>query len=322
MNVDVLIDSIVRQTTLLIAQLATAAGVRAPLAHIANQVFVDLVKELRAQGLGQKVIADMFGMALRTYHAKMRRLSESHTFTGRRCGRRSSSSCKRRRPSSGLTCCADFATTTTAGVRAVLRDLVDSGILFATGRDERTMYRMGSAEEYRAGSWKQEREGLVSLVLVALNRYAPATARELAVAIPLDEQVVRGALDELVKSGRAEERNRGWAGPLRMRELRHPARDFGGLEAAVFDHFQAMVTAIWTKLRMGRPTLRSRIGWAEARTASISGRSPPCPRDLGVSGHDAGASGPSSRKSRAYNREHPGERPETQRVIAYVGQTC
>jgi hypothetical protein len=43
MNVNVLIDSIVRQTTVLIAQLATTAGVRAPLAHLADQVFVELV---------------------------------------------------------------------------------------------------------------------------------------------------------------------------------------------------------------------------------------------------------------------------------------
>ena len=42
--------------------LATAAGSRAPLAHTANQVFMDLVSELKDQGLGNKVIADMFRM--------------------------------------------------------------------------------------------------------------------------------------------------------------------------------------------------------------------------------------------------------------------
>ena len=46
MNISVLIDSIVRQVTVLIAQLATAGGVRAPVAHIANQVFVQLAREL------------------------------------------------------------------------------------------------------------------------------------------------------------------------------------------------------------------------------------------------------------------------------------
>jgi hypothetical protein len=83
MNVDLLIDSIVRQTTVLIAQLATAAGGRAPLAHTANQVFADLIRELKEQGLGTKVIADMFGLTLRTYHNRVRRLAESSTFKGR-----------------------------------------------------------------------------------------------------------------------------------------------------------------------------------------------------------------------------------------------
>ncbi len=47
MNVNLLIDAIVRQTTVLIAQLATAAGARAALSHTANQVFLELVRELK-----------------------------------------------------------------------------------------------------------------------------------------------------------------------------------------------------------------------------------------------------------------------------------
>jgi hypothetical protein len=41
-----LIDAIVRQTTVLIAQLATAGGARTPLADIADQVFIDIACEL------------------------------------------------------------------------------------------------------------------------------------------------------------------------------------------------------------------------------------------------------------------------------------
>jgi hypothetical protein len=72
-NVQLLIDSIVRQTTVLIAQLATAGGARAPLASVANQVFLDLARELDAQGVSRKVGADMFGLALRTYQRKLQR---------------------------------------------------------------------------------------------------------------------------------------------------------------------------------------------------------------------------------------------------------
>jgi hypothetical protein len=42
MNVQLIIDAIVRQTTILIAQVATTSGQRSPLAKVANQVFLDL----------------------------------------------------------------------------------------------------------------------------------------------------------------------------------------------------------------------------------------------------------------------------------------
>jgi hypothetical protein len=70
-----LIDGIVRQTTVLIAQLSTAGGVRSPLAHVADQVFVSLAREIESQGVGRKVAADMFGLALRTYQKKIQRLT-------------------------------------------------------------------------------------------------------------------------------------------------------------------------------------------------------------------------------------------------------
>src|SRR5688572_10412835 len=75
-NHHILIDAIVRQTTVLIAQLATAGGVRAPLAHLANQVFLELTRALEEQGVSRRVGADMFGMALRAYVRKIQRVSE------------------------------------------------------------------------------------------------------------------------------------------------------------------------------------------------------------------------------------------------------
>lgn len=64
------------------AQLATAGGVRAPLASLANRVFLDLTNELRNQGLTHSVIADMFGITLRSYHRRVRELDQSQTVAG------------------------------------------------------------------------------------------------------------------------------------------------------------------------------------------------------------------------------------------------
>src|SRR6478752_2727282 len=83
MTIELLIHAIVRQTTILIAQLATSQGARAPLAQVADQVFMDLVRELERQGVSRKVSADMFGVGLRTYRRKIQRMGESSTVRGR-----------------------------------------------------------------------------------------------------------------------------------------------------------------------------------------------------------------------------------------------
>jgi hypothetical protein len=45
-------------------------------------VFLQLARELEVQGVNKKVSADMFGMALRTYQRKLRRLSAGETDPG------------------------------------------------------------------------------------------------------------------------------------------------------------------------------------------------------------------------------------------------
>src|ERR1700690_1478601 len=82
MSVPLLVAALVRQTTVLIAQVATSGGVRAPLAQVADQVFLDLVRELERQGVSRKVSADMFGMGLRSFLRRIQRLGESSTERG------------------------------------------------------------------------------------------------------------------------------------------------------------------------------------------------------------------------------------------------
>lgn len=67
-----LIEAILSHSMALVAQLATAGGARVPLGHVGDQVFSSLTAELQRQGLTKKVIADMLGMSLRTYHRRVR----------------------------------------------------------------------------------------------------------------------------------------------------------------------------------------------------------------------------------------------------------
>ncbi len=50
---------------------------------MADKVFAELTKELQQQGVSKRVIADMFGMALRSYHRKSREVEQSGTSPGR-----------------------------------------------------------------------------------------------------------------------------------------------------------------------------------------------------------------------------------------------
>lgn len=254
MNPNALIDAVVRQTTVLIAHLATATGVRAPLAHVAQQVFVELVSELRAQGVGRKVIADMFGMALRTYHARLERLNESVTERGTTLWGAVHRYIGERGTVSRADVLRRFRNDDEDTVKGVLTDLVDTGLVYRTGRGERAVYRMAELDEAARAAASDPAEVEATLVWVGINRFAPCDEAALVAALKLDAEVVSGAVRRLLDSGRAQ---RGADGLLRCDACVIPVGATVGWEAAVFDHYQAVVSAVCRKLRAGQ--VRSRF---------------------------------------------------------------
>jgi len=123
-----IIDNVVQRTMVLIAQLATAGGERAPLAHIADQVFLDLVTELEQQGMRRKVVADMFGLALRGYQKRVQRSSaadQEATLRDALLGWLSEREAVTREE-----ILHGFRNDDGPAVRAILADLVDAGLVF------------------------------------------------------------------------------------------------------------------------------------------------------------------------------------------------
>jgi hypothetical protein len=205
MNVTNLIDAIVRQTSVLLAQLATSGGDRAQLANTANQVFLDLVEALREQGLGSRVIADMFGLALRTYQEQGRRLSESRTVRGKSLW------------------------------EAVLEHVQSNGPILRA--DVLTRFRYYDVDEWT--------------LLLNADVHQVESLAELGVATALPEDALGHALERLVsreltsiEAAAGETRYTSSGGVL-------PFDDPKGWEAAVFDHYQAMVGALVAKLNLG-----------------------------------------------------------------------
>jgi hypothetical protein len=261
MNVNLLIDAIVRQTTVLIAQLATSAGNRAPLAHTANQVFLSLVRELKRQGLGNNVIADMFGLALRTYHDKVQRLSESQTYRGRSLWEAVLSFIQERQEVSRPEVLQRFRNDDERVVRSVLTDLVESNLLFHSGKGDLSTYR---AAPLVAGNVETEAalDATTQLLWVVVHRFGPLTVAELSAHVPVAAAMLKQALEVLLKENKVVAEGEGALCRYRAQHCVIPVGDAAGWEAAVFDHYQAMVTAICTKLSAGerRATSGETIG--------------------------------------------------------------
>lgn len=254
MAIELLIQAIVRQTTVLIAQLATSGGARAPLAQVANQVFLDLAAELGRQGVSRKVTADMFGLGLRTFQRKIRRLMESSTdagcslweaVLGHIVGEKivTRGNIERR-----------FANDDSAQVRAVLRDLCESGLVFCSGQGPGTVYRAASDDELRALRQFPAREGLDELLWAIVYREGPLSLAQLMALTHLEADELQTALERLQGAGRVERVGEGSSVTYRTRSLFVPVGANAGWEAAVFDHFQAMVKTICCRLRDDRAT--------------------------------------------------------------------
>jgi hypothetical protein len=321
MEPTLLIDAIVRQTTVLIAQLATSAGLRAPLAHTANQVFLDLVRELKEQGLGNKVIADMFGLALSTYHDKVRRMSESQSYRGRSLWEATLSYVQERETLLQAEVLTRFQNDDEGSVRAVLNDLVESGLVFRSGRGEGTTLRPARPEEVSLAGEENE-DGVASLVWLVVHRQGPATITEIQGMVPFDLPRLERILERLVGEGRVRVREETPKTRYTAADCVIAVGDAGGWEAAVFDHYQAMVTALCAKLRRGA----EKAGADETVGGSTYGFTvwPGHPHHDEVLGILSRLRADLSRlrnKVHDFNANNPGPEEPRIGVIAYLGQT-
>jgi len=249
MNVNVLIDSVIKQTTILIAQLETSAGLRAPLANIANAVFLELADELESQGVSRKVAADMFGMALRSYQSKVQRLAARREDEHLSVWEAVFEFIRVREVVSRADVMLRFAREDEDLVRGILHDLVESGLVFQKGRGDGTVYRLASVEDLERVVGEDSGATRAPLVWIHVYLRGPSTLDELASAVGLDRKVVADALDALVDEGRVTA-VAGEGEPVYQSDVCVlPVGDAVGWEAALFDHFNAVVTALCVKLR-------------------------------------------------------------------------
>lgn len=152
MNRLLLIEGLIRQTMALIARLATMGGVRTPLSHLEEAMFLDLVRELNAQGVGKKVIADMLGMSLRNYHLKMGKLAQNRNRPQMTLWQTMWQFIDERQPIERRDVLQRFRHDDSLLVRGILNDLVTSGMRRSEGKGPDVVYRSATLEDMSAQS--------------------------------------------------------------------------------------------------------------------------------------------------------------------------
>lgn len=317
MNRHFLMDGVIRQTTVLLAQLATAGGVRAPLSHIANQVFLDLTGALEEQGVSRKVGADMFGMALRAYKRKIQRLRESTTFRGRSLWEAVFAFVAERPMVTRNEVMQRFTHDEEALVRGVLHDLVDSGLVFSNGSGGETVYRSASEDELRYVRRLRPEAGADELLWVAIYREGPLTREAVLARGGVHEGELDAALTRLQEAGRIRVNAEG---AYLASEFFVAAGDSVGWEAAVFDHYHALVKTICCKLNPD-PDLQlpaHAIG-GSTYTFDVWKQHPMFDEVIDTLARMRNASTELRARVEAYNASH-GKPDDFLQVIAYAGQ--
>jgi len=251
-NPQLLIDAIVQQTMVFIAQLATAGGLRAPLAGVANKVFNDLSDELSRQGVKKKVIADMFGMALRTYHRRSQELRVSATEGGTTLWEAVYTLIQERERVSAVDVLERFRHDDVEMVTGILSDLVSSGLVYRAGRGNLATYKIVEQEELNLSA-ESSLEAHNYLVWLAVYRDGPLTGAGVEAATRLSPKLCDAALSELVEQGRVRRTPRADHIEFESESFDVPLGSTQGWEAAVLDHFKAMISAIIRKLQAGPP---------------------------------------------------------------------
>jgi hypothetical protein len=317
-----LIDSIVRQTTILIAQLATTAGIRAPLARIADQVFFELAREIEAQGVRRKVVADMFGIALRSYQKKINRLTESRSFRERTLWEAILEYAREQGTIGRDQILHRFRRDDASDVASVLVDLVSTGLLQARGKGREVEYAPSTERDFRELRQKDELETVTNLVWLVIYDEQPISRKALLDKLEFDRELSDRAIDVLIEDGRVTKKQVSGAETLHCSRLVIPVGAEKGWEAAVYDHFHTMAAAIGTKLRTNR--LKSRaddiIGGTTLSFTIYPGH--PFEKDvLGLLGRIRKQVNPLWNKVSSYNEEHPEDSAEKLEVSFYFGQS-
>lgn len=251
LQVERLIQEIIQQVSVLIVKLATAGGTRAPLDRLGDHLFVELARELKRQGVSTKVSADMFGLSLRTYQRKLLRLKKSPSRRGGALREAVLQLVGASGPLKRADILSRFTNDSARLVKAVLRDLAQTRQLLTSGRGQETCFVLPPQESPRSAPARAERvEERLEALLV---RRGLLTAAELAGALAAERAEIEAVLSRLSAAGRVQAVPAEGASAYRATTFELALDPASGFEAALREHFSALVSTAVARLSSGCP---------------------------------------------------------------------
>jgi hypothetical protein len=319
-NAELLIDAIVRQTTVLIAEIATATEIRPQLAHTADDVFRSLVTALRSQGVTNKAIADMFGLTLRTYHNRVARLAEGEAERGEQLRQAIYKFIEERKSVRKAQILEQFHAHEPVLVAGLLRDLVAAELVFQSGSGQATAYRIAHSEELPPPEASDEGR-LGRLFWIAIQRFGPIDIERLVRLVPASAEAARAVVDYLISEGKVHAaRNADGTLVYSSDECFISPEDPAGWEAAVFDHFQALVGTLAARLRLRAKDPDDWIGGGTFSFEVWRGH-PLFEEAVSLLAQTRSRSRALRERIREYNAQHSQKDDRPVRVLFYFGQS-
>jgi predicted transcriptional regulator len=144
---------------------------------------------------------------------------------------------------------ARFPNDEEAQLRSVLRDLCESQLVFSSGSAGSRSYRAASAEDLATLQQDQGQDGADELLIALIYREEPLTLREIAAKAQREPSEIEPIVARLLANGRIDQVEGEPEPRYRVGGLVIPFGASSGWEAAVFDHFKAVVMTVLCKLR-------------------------------------------------------------------------
>src|SRR5262249_29041280 len=184
----------------------------------------------------------MFGLALRTYLRKIQRLRESSTEGGRSLWEAVLRYLNEGKLVTRAEVLRRFHRDDAEAVGAVLRDLSDSGLVLRLGAGASAAYRAATKDEIETLASAHDADGTDELVWAMVYREGPIGRAALATRLRRGD--VDAILERLLSSARIRRMDTSRGEEFSADVFYVPKDAAVGWEAAVFDHFQAVVKTI------------------------------------------------------------------------------